>query len=172
MPQRVSATMQLPLQLARNVQPLRVVPETADLELASVRAQRKTAAVAVDDDLRPATGELVAPRSAPLEELHFHPSAGYGNALVVPGVTIDVAERQIQYEHFEPGKRQDQPRPQCGECDRDADRDDEDKREDEQPAGGTERIIAPRNEREPRRPLDLHVLRPCGHYLQAPATRS
>src|SRR5688572_16439202 len=168
---RTSPAAQVAPDLAPQRIALLVVQIPPDLDLAAVRAQREPPAVAAHQ-LRPAAVELVALPPPRLANLDLHPVAGDRDALEIPRAPVNVAERQPQNQHLQPGERQYQPGPEQREARGDADRDCEDEGKDEQPAGGAQRIVASGDPRKSGRTGQLAALQSCGHFLPAPASAS
>src|ERR1700704_908007 len=83
---------------------------TSHFDVAAVRAQRKAAAIGLAYDFRPVPVQLETRDTCSFVDLDCHAAASYGDAFVICGVPVYIAERTIQYGHFEAGEWQDRPR--------------------------------------------------------------
>ena len=136
----------MPFQISRN----RLAPARTEmapnLHLPAVRPQRNPLFRAVRYELCPIPIELVAAHCAALHHLNVYAAARNHHAVIIAGVTIDLAKRKVQHRHFKPGKRQHQPRAEHQEkSDCYPERNTKDEAEHEHAARVREGIISPRN---------------------------
>src|SRR5688500_17670702 len=119
---RTSPTAQVVPDLASQRVALLVVQLPADLAPAAMPPPREPPAAAAHQ-LRPAAVELVALPPSRVTDLDLHAVAGDRDALEISRAPVNVAERQPQNQHLQPGERQYQPGPEQREARGDADRD-------------------------------------------------
>ena len=108
-------------------------------------------AVAACHHLSPVPIELLLAQRSDLTPLHPDAIIRYRDPLKVLCTPVNIAEREKQHHHLEARERKDRPCAERRKCDGDAYRYGKYENKDVKPAGGSERIVALRDQRKPGR---------------------